>query len=665
MSFSQNRRKGKNSYGGSYQSHSRSRRRRHREKLPLLLIIAAALIIIIAAVWFFKNPDKKGSVTQSLNEPETVNKDIIGINAYIDLGEVLPEGTAEDALIVSVKGMTPQEIVKLISEKYDWKLKITNSKADVGARVIQTVAADATTEAATMGDAENPDGMNSDNTEALSEDVSVSGSIEVPDFIQKALTELVDKIMADNEAAEKEKAAEILTETKAEKKGFFGKRKAEAQSEEVSEPDAEAENAKHYKLSLGEIDAEISDVVSSAASMWYVEPQGGSIGSYDNNSDTFVMEGEKSGFRVDEEKLKAELLDAIEEREYKKAIDVPGKVISPESNITVGDYKILASFTTKTTSNAVRNKNIQLACAAVNGTIIRPGEEFSFNNIVGQRTEEKGYGAAAAYNNGEVVQEVGGGVCQVSSTLYNAAVIAGLKITARQSHTFKPSYVTPGQDATISWGGPDFKFANLPAIAEYSNSETYAIGIRANYSNQTVTISIYGRPVLKEGYSYSLSSEQLKELDIVRELIQPGSDKTPTTGTKGSVWETRLVIKKNGEVISNSVDHKAYYAGHKEYYTDETSVSESESLIESESGIDESDNTSASGGPGGPGDNTSGVIGPDITMSTAADSTGDLSTGTAEDFPGPPATGSDDGYSSVGPGGTGGSIQDGPGTPNG
>ena len=82
---------------------------------------------------------------------------------------------------------------------------------------------------------------------------------------------------------------------------------------------------------------------------------------------------------------------------------------------------------------------------------MRPGEEFSFNNTIGERTEEKGFGAAAAYNNGEVVQEVGGGVCQVSTTLYNAVVRAGLKVTYRQGHTFQPTYVTPGQDATVSW----------------------------------------------------------------------------------------------------------------------------------------------------------------------------------------------------------------------
>ena len=98
--------------------------------------------------------------------------------------------------------------------------------------------------------------------------------------------------------------------------------------------------------------------------------------------------------------------------------------------------------------------------------------------VVGERTEAKGYQAAAAYSNGEVVQEIGGGVCQVSTTLYNAVIRSGLKTTVRRSHTYEPSYVTPGQDATVSYGGPDYKFIN--------NSNT-AIGIRASYSNQVCT----------------------------------------------------------------------------------------------------------------------------------------------------------------------------------
>ena len=216
-------------------------------------------------------------------------------------------------------------------------------------------------------------------------------------------------------------------------------------------------------------------------------------------------------------------------------------------------------MTTNTTANSKRNTNVRLACEAINGTVLQPGEEFSFNKVVGERTEAKGYKGAAAYNNGEVVEEIGGGVCQVSSTLYNAVVKAGLKTTVRRSHTFEPSYVTPGTDATISWGGPDYCFVN--------NSST-AIGIRSSYSDQKCTVSIYGIPILEEGVTYSLKSTKIKDIDPPAPTyeedgtLQPGEEKVKSSGSKGSYWETRLVITKDGEVISQEIDHTVTYKGH-------------------------------------------------------------------------------------------------------
>lgn len=127
--------------------------------------------------------------------------------------------------------------------------------------------------------------------------------------------------------------------------------------------------------------------------------------------------------------------------------------------------------------------------------------------MTGNRTTEKGYKPAGAYSNGVVVQEPGGGVCQVSSTLYNAVVFAGLKTTERHAHTYEPSYVTPGEDAMVSYdgyAGPDLRFVN--------NSKT-AVGIKAAYSNQTLTVSIYGNPILEDGVTVSMHSEKIKELD--------------------------------------------------------------------------------------------------------------------------------------------------------
>ena len=111
-------------------------------------------------------------------------------------------------------------------------------------------------------------------------------------------------------------------------------------------------------------------------------------------------------------------------------------------------------------STSARINNIHLATSKIDGIILMPGEEFSYNGVVGQRTKEAGFEAADAYNDGEVVQEIGGGICQVSSTLYCAIRYAQLEVTDRTNHYFKVGYLPYSMDATVSWGGPEFKFVN-------------------------------------------------------------------------------------------------------------------------------------------------------------------------------------------------------------
>ena len=111
-------------------------------------------------------------------------------------------------------------------------------------------------------------------------------------------------------------------------------------------------------------------------------------------------------------------------------------------------------------STAARGNNINLATSKINGTILMPGQTFSYNGTVGERTRAAGFQEAGAYVNGEVVDEVGGGICQVSSTLYCASMYAQMTTTARESHYFRVGYLPIGMDATVSWGGPDFQFTN-------------------------------------------------------------------------------------------------------------------------------------------------------------------------------------------------------------
>lgn len=312
-----------------------------------------------------------------------------------------------------------------------------------------------------------------------------------------------------------------------------------------------------------EINGEKEAIEAEAAAVaraWDVKPQNTKLDHFDNHTGKFIFTEGKSGKIVDQEKLAAEIEAVIASGNYRQTIDASFLEIAPEDSDKVkSQYQTLATFTTKTTSNAKRNTNVRLAAEALNGTIVQPGEEFSFNEVVGQRTEEKGYQAAAAYSSGEVVQEIGGGVCQISSTLYRVVFQSGMEITYRRSHTFEPNYVTPGQDAAISWEQPDFRFIN--------RSEG-PICIRASYSDQKATVSIYGIPVLEEGITWDLYSEKTGEVDppeptyIEDQTLDPGTEKIEKAGTNGTTWVTYKVVYKDGKEIERVKDHEKTYKGH-------------------------------------------------------------------------------------------------------
>ena len=144
---------------------------------------------------------------------------------------------------------------------------------------------------------------------------------------------------------------------------------------------------------------------------------------------------------------------------------------------------VLGSVSTNHTNDSNRNTNLKLACKALNGKIIRPGETFSYNAALGERTEKKGYKPAGAYMAGKTVETVGGGICQVSSTLYYACLKADLEIVERTAHGYTVSYMPYGMDATVSWGSLDYKF---------KNNTDYPIRIEASVSGGQVHVKLIG-----------------------------------------------------------------------------------------------------------------------------------------------------------------------------
>ena len=144
---------------------------------------------------------------------------------------------------------------------------------------------------------------------------------------------------------------------------------------------------------------------------------------------------------------------------------------------------VLGSVSTNHTNDSNRNTNLKLACKAINGKLIRPGETFSYNQTLGERTEKKGYKPAGAYMAGKTVETVGGGICQVSSTLYYACLKADLEIVERTAHGYTVSYMPYGMDATVSWGSLDYKFRN---------NTDYPIRIEAWVSGGQVHVKLIG-----------------------------------------------------------------------------------------------------------------------------------------------------------------------------
>ncbi|MBQ7876251.1 MAG: VanW family protein [Clostridia bacterium] len=214
----------------------------------------------------------------------------------------------------------------------------------------------------------------------------------------------------------------------------------------------------------------------------------------------------------------------------------------------------LASFTTSyTTSSANRCENIRLASEAINGTLMMPGDVFSFNDALGERTKERGYKPAGAYAAGKTVTEVGGGICQVSSTLYNTVLLSNLEIVERRSHQMTVSYVRVGRDATVNWGTTDFKF---------KNNTGHPIKIVSEISGKTIKISIVGMNTIPD-MKVDILTSTVSVIPPTEEIVEDPEKEVGYTETeKGSngyvVDAVRVVYSGDKEVSRENLTRSRY-----------------------------------------------------------------------------------------------------------
>jgi vancomycin resistance protein YoaR len=180
---------------------------------------------------------------------------------------------------------------------------------------------------------------------------------------------------------------------------------------------------------------------------------------------------------------------------------------------------------------------------ALDGTLIAPGKTFSFNGTVGQRTAEKGYQEANAIVNGKLVPQLGGGICQVGTTIFNTVFESGLPVTTRRNHSFYISHYPKGRDATVSWGGPDFKFRN--------DTENWVL-ISVSYTNSSVTIALYGTDP-----GYEVESETSEWRNIKKFKTEEVKDKAMAEGVRvvedpgvdGKTITVKRIVSKDGKVL--------------------------------------------------------------------------------------------------------------------
>ncbi len=194
-------------------------------------------------------------------------------------------------------------------------------------------------------------------------------------------------------------------------------------------------------------------------------------------------------------------------------------------------------------SSANRIHNVQLLARMLDGHIVKPGQAFDFNKVVGQRTTRRGFKVGQQIENGQLVPAIGGGVCQVVTTLYDAAFYAGLKIVDRRNHDFYISHYPLGMDAAVSWGGPEFRFVN---------TLKHAIMIKTSYTSSTMSVQLYGT---REGITVTQKTSARSNFTSpgVRKIPDPtvaaGEEVRTGGGTGGFTVTVYRTVKRNGKVI--------------------------------------------------------------------------------------------------------------------
>ena len=270
-------------------------------------------------------------------------------------------------------------------------------------------------------------------------------------------------------------------------------------------------NIKNLEIKSLYNENKLSEKIQSISESINVDMENAKV--YISDSGNISASSATIGKELDIAATKESIYDAIKNKDY-KAIDLKVNIKQPKISTEAAKSvnTLLAEFSTKfSTNDSNRVTNIVLSAKATSDVLLMPGEEFSYNNLTGKRTKSNGYKDAPVIINGKLEQDVGGGVCQVSSTLFNSVLYSGLDVTSRRNHSLKSSYVSIGRDAMVSDGGSDFRFKN-----PYS----HPVYIKNTVSNGVITSKIYGNASDKKNISIKVEPYTTGGLDAAKTYIE-------------------------------------------------------------------------------------------------------------------------------------------------
>ncbi|MBR5974847.1 MAG: VanW family protein [Clostridiales bacterium] len=270
----------------------------------------------------------------------------------------------------------------------------------------------------------------------------------------------------------------------------------------------------------------------------------------------FIITESSDGVVIDIDKAINDLKTSFGKDEFQVVIPLSAEIT--EATTSSEDLKsqlgLVSSTTSETTDNDNRNTNIRLVCEALDGLVLQPGEQFNFNDYIGQRTAEKGYKMAHGIYNGSMRDELGGGICQANTMLYQSVTKADLQVNERKNHSIPSTYVDKGTDATVTWYSPNFRF---------TNTSEYPIAIHAYYADLHVTVEIYGR-LLPDGQYIELVGEHVRTISpstvyVADPTLPVGEQKTTTSGRTGYDYASYKVwYDKDG----NEIKRESYFSSH-------------------------------------------------------------------------------------------------------